>query len=255
MKLAGCFLWMAVYAALTWAISVVVLRRLEVPQIAIGGSAIIALMACVAFAHLIHVLRVALDLGLRFTRQDSAVVFDGTKAAVPAAKVESMPKKVRRAASGLMNGVVYAALAAGIAALLFAFSPLEHGAPSWEEIHIETLLDENVRTRITKAEIIPLPPPARTLQPGDARGRFKVGEREWIVNRAAHARDETEEKIALFSGDNAVAVITIDARGGVTMQTPSGWLTAPNVTTDIRQIAGGWIGRITWSEGHLVFRV
>jgi hypothetical protein len=155
----------------------------------------------------------------------------------------------------LVNGVVYAALAVGIAALLFAFAPLEHHAPSWEEIRIENLLDQKVRPGLVQAEILPLPPPARKLQPGEARGRFKAGGQEWRADRASSARHGSDEEIALYSGDDVVALIHIDARGMVSMRTPAGAFAAPDVTVDIRQTAGGWIGRITWSEGHLVFRV
>ena len=90
-KFGGCLAWLAVYAALTWALAVVVLRRLEIPQLAIGGSALIALMVCVAVAHLIRMLRVAIDLMLRFVRHESGVFFDGTKPQTAPSAASTLP--------------------------------------------------------------------------------------------------------------------------------------------------------------------
>jgi hypothetical protein len=259
MKAGGCFAWLALYAALTWALAVVLMRRVEVPQLAIGSSAVIALMACVALDHLIRVLRVALDLVLRVTRNERGLFFDGTKphafsSAAPPAD-DPILTKLGRAGSGLINGAVFAAIAGGIGALLLAFAPLETETPWWEEIRLENLLEQKVRPRIMQAEILPIPPPARTLQEGEARGRFRVEGREWVVDRASRATSESGEEIALLSGNDPVAVIHIDARGLVSMTTAAGPFSAPDVIVDIRQTDDGWIGRITWSEGQLVFRV
>lgn len=259
-KLGGCLAWLALYAALTWAFALVVFRRIEIPQLVFLSSALIALMASVAVAHLFGLLRAGLDLLVRFARHEPGVLFDGTKlsavpAAAPRAESEPLQTTLRRAGSAVMNGAVYAALALGLAVLVFAFTPLEHPAPSWEEIRFEHLLEQKVRPRILEAAIVPIPPPARTLRPGQARGRFKAGHRQWTVDRAVRSRQGSEEEIALYSGDAPAAVIEIDARGMVSMRTAAGYVNAPDVKVDIRQNGAGWIGRITWKEGQLVFRV
>lgn len=128
----------------------------------------------------------------------------------------------------LMNVAIMTAIVVTCFTAFFAAVPLDFAEdrvaglhPSWLEIGAEEWVDTNVRTPLMTAgmPMFVQAEPGASLQPGQARGRIRSGERETNVTRATAERLPDEVAIRFYDGDRHVGSMTVGSNGVLTALT------------------------------------
>lgn len=131
-------------------------------------------------------------------------------------------RRLNAIASALMNVGVMTAIVVTCFTAFFAAVPLDFAEdrvaglhPSWLEIGAEEWVDTNVRTPLMTAgmPMFVQAEPGASLQPGQARGRIRSGEREANVTRATAERLPDEVAIRFYDGDRQVGSMTVGSNG------------------------------------------
>lgn len=137
-------------------------------------------------------------------------------------------RRLNTIGSALMNVTVMTAIVATAFTAFFAAVPLDFAEdriaglhPSWLEIGAEDWVETNVRTPLVAAgmPMFVQADPGASLQPGEARGRLRSGERESNVTRATAERMYEEIAIHFFDGDRQVGRMTLAPNGVLTALT------------------------------------
>ena len=124
---------------------------------------------------------------------------------------------------GVITAIVVTAFTAFFAAvpLDFAEDRIADLHPSWLEIGAEDWVETNVRAPLVTAgmPMFVQAEPGASLQPGEARGRIRSGEKEANVTRATAERSGEEIAIRFYDGARPVGLMTVAPNGALTALT------------------------------------
>jgi hypothetical protein len=180
---------------------------------------------------------------------DKARIVKGTPSSLIGIRASSM-------VSNLVAGAITIAVVTFALTALYALIPLDVVPdPSWPEVRVEKIIDEQVRPKIaTYASMLPMTMElGDNLQPGQARGRVKTTAGETAITTAT--ANPVDDTILVFLGD---VMLTLSQSGELkSANLGSGNIQVPPGHFIFRRIARDEIaGRLSWSDGgvHVVFR-
>ena len=179
---------------------------------------------------------------------DKARIVKGTPSALIGMRASSM-------VSNLVAGAVTLAVVTFALTALYAVIPLDVVPdPSWPEVRVEKVIDEQVRPKLaTYASMLPNIQLGDNLAPGQARGRIKTAAGETAITTAS--ANPVDGAIHVFLGD---VMLTLSQSGELqSANLGSGPVQVPPGHFIFRRIAPDEIaGRLSWPDGgvHVVFR-